>query len=69
MFAPNEKKPHNEHESESKPHPDHEQPAPWVAAEELQPPVRPICPLDEVDECLIDSFPCSDPPTYCHAHA
>ena len=49
---------------------EHDIPTPWVAAEELQPAQRPqsSAPLDELDEALMESFPCSDPPSFSHAH-
>lgn len=42
---------------------------PWLSAEELQPKQRAVAPLDELDEALMESFPCSDPPCFSHSHA
>ena len=54
-----------------KSHSPHEPTAPWLAAEELQPRqrVQSQTPLDDVDEALMESFPCSDPPSFSHAHS
>jgi hypothetical protein len=49
-------------------HPD--APAPWVAASETLPDcTEDQPPVDDIEEALMESFPCSDPPSHgvCHA--